>query len=58
MIVTKEGNELVIRVPIGSVTPSKSGKSSVVYSSHGNKTTDLIIQGKPVTIGLNAYIKA
>ena len=38
-------------------TPSASGKTLVVASSHGNKETDAKINGKPVVIGLNAYIK-
>jgi hypothetical protein len=37
--------------------PSASGKTLVVASSHGNQPTTAIIDGKPVTIGLNAYIK-
>jgi hypothetical protein len=49
-------NELVIRVPMGTPTPSASGKTLVVASTRGNKTTDLLIDGKPVVIGLNAYI--
>jgi hypothetical protein len=56
MIVKVEGNELVIRIPMGTPTPSASGKSLVVASTRGNAVTDCQIQGKPVTIGLNAYI--
>jgi len=37
--------------------PSASGKTLVVASTHGNKVTDLIIEGQPVVIGVNAYIK-
>ena len=32
------------------------GKSLVVASSHGNKETDLEIDGKPVFVGVNAYV--
>jgi hypothetical protein len=53
-----EGNEFVIRVPMQNPpTPSESGKSLVVASSHGNQATSVIIDGKPVTVGFNAYIK-
>jgi hypothetical protein len=38
-------------------TPSASGKTLVVASSHGNQTTTAVINGKPVVVGLNAYIK-
>jgi hypothetical protein len=47
-----EGKELVIRLPL----PSSSGKTLVVASSHGNKQTEAKVDGKPVTVGVNAYI--
>jgi hypothetical protein len=37
---------------------SASGKTKVVASSHGNQATSVVIDGKPVIVGLNAYIKA
>jgi len=55
---TIEGSDLVIRVPMQKPSLSKSGKSKIVYSSQGNKKTETIIDGKPLTIGLNAYISA
>ena len=51
------GKSLVITVPLTDPTPSASGKTLVVASSHGNKETEPKINGKPVVIGLNAYIK-
>jgi len=51
------GKNLVITVPLSDPTPSASGKTLVVASSHGNKETDAKVNGKPVIIGLNAYIK-
>ena len=50
---------LVIRTPIADPAPlSKSGKTFVVASSYGNKSfADVQVNGKPVTIGLNAYVK-
>ncbi len=53
-----EDGYLVIRVPLNP-TPirSSTGKSLVVASTHGNKQTDLEIDGKPVILGLNAYIQ-
>jgi hypothetical protein len=38
-------------------TPSASGKTLVVASTRGNAVTDVLVDGNPVTIGLNAYIK-
>ncbi len=52
------GNNLVITIPISQdPQPSASGKTLIVASSGGNKETDCKVQGKPVVVGLNAYIK-
>lgn len=52
-----EGSELVIRIPLNSPpVPSASGKTLVVASTRGNVRTDVAVDGKQVTIGLNAYI--
>jgi hypothetical protein len=32
------------------------GETLVVASSHGNKETEAKVNGKPVTIGVNAYV--
>lgn len=56
MKATIEGNELVIRLPIQSPTPSTSGKTLVVASTHGNKTSEAEVNGQKVVIGVNAYI--
>lgn len=57
MKVTIEGKELVIRIELEDPTPSASGKTLVVASTRGNMTTAATVNGKPVIIGLNAYIK-
>lgn len=36
---------------------SKSGKSMIVASSHGNQATTAVRNGKPVVVGLNCYTK-
>jgi len=36
---------------------SASGKTRVVASSHGNQPTTAEVEGKPVIIGVNAYIR-
>jgi hypothetical protein len=48
---------LVIKIPLNP-TPVRSatGKTLVVASSHGNKQTELEVQGQPVFVGVNAYI--
>ena len=52
-----EGDYLVIRVPMNpKPVRSASGKTLVVASSHGNKETEVLIEGKPVVVGVNAYV--
>ena len=52
----KDGN-LVITIPMQKPTPSASGKTLVVASSHGNQPTSAQVDGKAVVVGLNAYIR-
>lgn len=52
-----EKDRIVISLPLQSPTPSASGKTLVVASTHGNMTTQAVIDGKPIVIGVNAYIK-
>ena len=52
-----KGNDLIITIPIGTPAPSASGKTLVIASTRGNVTTDAEYDGKPVTIGMNAWIK-
>lgn len=52
-----EKGELVIRITMNpKPVPSASGKTLVVASSHGNVATTVEVDGKPVIVGLNAYI--
>jgi hypothetical protein len=57
MKVEVKGKKLVIEIDLEEPTPSSSGKTLVVASSRGNTVTDAMVNGKPVIIGLNAYIK-
>lgn len=57
MKVEISGGNLVITVPLGKPTPSATGKTLVVASSHGNKETEAKVDGKAVVVGLNAYIR-
>ena len=50
-------NKLCIEIDLEEPKPSSSGKTLVVASTRGNVVTDVQVDGKPVTIGLNAYIK-
>ncbi len=57
MKVEIKDNKLFIEIDLQEPTPSSSGKTLVVASTHGNTVTQAMINGKPITIGLNAYIK-
>ena len=57
MEVEIKDNKLHIEIDLETPTPSSSGKTLVVASTHGNTVTNAMIDGKPVIIGLNAYIK-
>ena len=50
-------NKLFIEIDLEKPTPSSSGKTLVVASTHGNTVTTAEVDGKPLTIGVNAYIK-
>lgn len=57
MKVEVKGKKLLIEIDIEEPKPSSSGKTLVIASSRGNAVTDATVNGKPVIIGLNAYIK-
>jgi len=52
-----KGKSLIITLPLQKATPSASGKTLVVASTRGNVVTDAKVDGKPVIVGVNAYIK-
>ncbi len=56
MKVTIKDGILHIEAPLGTPTPSASGKTLVVASTRGNFKTSAQINGKQVVLGLNAYI--
>jgi len=52
----KNGN-LVITLPMQNPpAPSASGKTLVVATTRGNKPTTATVDGKPIVVGVNAYI--
>jgi hypothetical protein len=54
LTITRDGDDIVIRASLKTEgTPSNSGKSVVLASTHGNVT----IPGTDVTLGLNLYRK-
>jgi len=49
---------LVITLPMEKPRASSSGKTLIVASSGGNQATTVQIDGKPVKVGVNAFITA
>jgi hypothetical protein len=58
LTVTREGDTLVIRLPIKAPTPSATGKTLVVASTRGNQKTAIKIEGQDLYLGVNAYVYA
>ena len=54
--VIKDG-KLIVEIDMQAPRPSASGKTMVVATSGGNQATTAEVDGKPVVIGLNAYIR-
>lgn len=53
-----EKGKLIIEIPTNATpVPSMTGKTLVVASSHGNQPTACMVDGKPLIVGLNAYVK-
>jgi hypothetical protein len=57
MKATIKNGTLIVEIPMNEPRPSASGKTMVVASSGGNVTTTAEVNGQPVVIGVNAYIK-
>ena len=59
MAITTEikGKQLIITADLEAPRPSASGKTLVVCSSHGNQAITAVVDGKPLVLGLNCYIK-
>jgi hypothetical protein len=50
-----KGNKLIVTIDLETPRPSASGKTLIVAT--GNLKGGAVLNGKPVTIGLNAYIQ-
>jgi hypothetical protein len=51
-----ENGNLIITLPMQDPKLSATGKTLVVATTHGNQPTQVQVQGKPVIVGVNAYI--
>ena len=57
MKTTIKDNVLLIEIPLHPPRLSAYGKTLTVASSNGNQPTEAKINGQPVIVGINAYIK-
>ena len=54
----EQAKTLTLVLDLQEPAPSSTGKTLVVASTHGNVPTDVQVNGKPVIVGVNAYIRA
>ena len=52
-----QAKTLTLVLDLQEPTPSASGKTLVIATTHGNVPTDVQINDKPVIVGVNAYIR-
>jgi len=57
MKVEIKGKQLILTIDVQAPTPSASGKTLVIASTHGNLPTTATVGDKPVIVGFNAYIR-
>ena len=55
--IDEQEKTLTLVLDLQDPTPSASGKTLVVATTHGNQPTDVKIDGKPLVVGVNAYIR-
>ena len=55
--IDEKAKTITLVLDLQEPTPSASGKTLVVATTHGNVPTDVKIDGKTVTVGVNAYIR-
>jgi len=52
-----EAGTLTLVLKLQEPTPSASGKTLVVASTHGNVSSGVKLNGQDVIVGVNAYIR-
>ena len=55
--IDEKAKTLTLVLDLQEPTPSATGKTLVVATTHGNQPTDVTVNGKPVIVGVNAYIR-
>lgn len=57
MEVVKKGKQLIITIDLRPDPKRTPGGNMLVASSGGNQVTEVMIDGHPVVVGVNAYYK-
>lgn len=57
MLVKREGDELVIRIPVGKGRMSSTGKMTLFYSSGGFKDTGVDMGGMPLRANITVGVR-
>lgn len=52
-----KNGKLYIEIDTQEPEPSKTGKTLTIASTRGNQITPIMVNGQPLIIGVNAYIK-
>jgi len=55
--IDEAANTLTLVLDLQEPAPSASGKTLVVATTHGNQPTDVKVNGQPLIVGVNAYIR-
>ena len=55
--IDKAAKTLTLVLDLQEPTPSATGKTLVVATTHGNQPSEVMIGGQPLIVGVNAYIR-
>ena len=55
--IDEKAKTITLVLDLDTPTPSASGKTMVVATTRGNKTTAATVDGRPVTVGVNCYFR-
>ncbi len=47
---------VLIELKLQETAPSKNGKTSLIATSHGSRTTNAFFRGRPVVVAAKAFI--
>jgi hypothetical protein len=56
-VIDKAKGTLTVTIALQEAKASASGKTLVIASTHGNQATGINVDGRPVILGLNAYLR-